>query len=259
MPVRQAGLPPGAVEATTVAKRFHHSECRPGRTQGFMNLSTNSSFGWGGSGVFLSSGIVRIAQEIALFDQLESGRFDFLLKKRLFDPMQSAGFGDAGTRSTRMVSYDVKASRPERAKDCFVHGRAIDAEVSQVVVVEHQGHEIEAFWRKLGWNGVFKRSGERNDGCGLDAVASEIVITIGEGDRGRAWCACRRCRRRARRGGRVTVALWCDAGRRGLIGVTRPALTVNFTRGPDCPSKQLGGVATARTEIELRRYPDECR
>jgi hypothetical protein len=42
----------------------------------------------------LISGIVRVAQEIAFVDQLESRRFDFLPKKRLFDAMQGTGFGD---------------------------------------------------------------------------------------------------------------------------------------------------------------------
>src|SRR4029077_9122778 len=81
----------------------------------------------------LISGMVRVAQEIAFVDQLESRRFDFLPKKRFFDAMQGAGFGDAGTRSTRVVGYDIEASRLERAKDCLVHRRAIHAEVSEIV------------------------------------------------------------------------------------------------------------------------------
>src|SRR6476646_7005763 len=55
----------------------------------------------------LVSGFVWVAQEISLVDQLESRRFDFLPKKRLFDAMQGAGFGDAGTRPTRVVGYDI--------------------------------------------------------------------------------------------------------------------------------------------------------
>ena len=53
----------------------------------------------------LISGIVRVAQEIAFVVQLESRRLDFLPKKRFFDAMQGAGFGDAGSRPTRMISY----------------------------------------------------------------------------------------------------------------------------------------------------------
>ena len=62
-------------------------------------------------GRILISGIVRVAQEIAFVDQLESRRFDFLPKKRLLDAMQGTGFGDTGTRPTRMISYNVEASR----------------------------------------------------------------------------------------------------------------------------------------------------
>jgi DNA replication protein DnaC len=36
--------------------------------------------------------------------------------------------------------------------------RAIHSEVAEVVIVEHQGHEINAFYRELGWNGIFERS-----------------------------------------------------------------------------------------------------
>src|SRR5207253_1475488 len=61
----------------------------------------------------LISGIVRVAQEIPFVQQLESRRFDFLPKKRLFDAMQGTGFGDAGTRSTRMISYNIETSRLE--------------------------------------------------------------------------------------------------------------------------------------------------
>src|SRR5438874_13242297 len=68
----------------------------------------------------LISGIVRVTQEIPFVHQLESRRFDSLPKKRLFDAMQGTGFGDAGTKSTRMISYKIETSRLECAKDCFV-------------------------------------------------------------------------------------------------------------------------------------------
>src|SRR5712671_1116319 len=110
----------------------------------------------------LISGIVRVAQETAFVHQFESRRFDLLPKKRLLDAMQGTGFGDTGTRPTRMISYDVEASRLERAKDCFVHRRTVHTEVSEVVIVEHQGREIDAFYQ-LGRNGIFERSGERDD------------------------------------------------------------------------------------------------
>src|SRR6266480_4916667 len=154
----------------------------------------------------LISWIVRVAQEIAFVHQLESRRFDLLPKKRLFDAMQGTGFGDAGTRPTRMIGDNVEASRLERAKDGLVHRRAIHAEVSEVVIVEHQGREIDALCRKLGGNGIFERPGERDNRGGLDAIASEIAFAFGEGDSRWTWRARRRCWRRTRRGGRVTAA-----------------------------------------------------
>src|SRR5439155_705576 len=161
--------------------------------------------------------------------------------------MQGTGFGDAGTRSTRMISYNIETSRLERAKDCFVHRRAIHAEVSEVVIVEHQGREIDAFYRELGRNGIFERSGERNDRGGLDAIASEIVFAFGESDGGWTW----RARwRRTRRAGRVAVALRRDRGCGYPVGIARPALTINAARGSDRTGQQFRGVATGRAEID---------
>src|SRR5215475_12679293 len=92
----------------------------------------------------LVPGVVRIAQKIAFIDQLEASRFDFLPKKRLFDAMQGTGLGNASTGPPRMIGNNVETSRFERTKDRFVHRRAIHAEVSEVVIVEHQGYEIDA-------------------------------------------------------------------------------------------------------------------
>src|SRR6476660_10109729 len=136
--------------------------------------------------------------------------------------MQGTGFGDAGTRPTRMISYNVEASRLERAKDRFVHRRAIHAEVSEVVIVEHQGREIDAFFRELGGNGIFERPGERDDRGGLDAIAPEIALALGEGDGG--WAG-RACRRRTGRGDRAAVALGRGRGCGRPAGIARPALT----------------------------------
>ena len=118
-----------------------------------------------------------------------------------------------------MISYNIEASRPKRAKDRFVHRRAIHAEVSEVVIVEHQGREIDAFCRELGRNGIFERSGERDDRGGLDAIASEIVFAFGEGNRGWTWRACRRYRRSTRRRDRVAAALGRGRGCGRPVGI----------------------------------------
>ena len=132
-----------------------------------------------------------------------------------------------------MISYDVEASRPERAKDSFVHRRAIHAEVSEVVIVEHQGREIDASRGELGRNGIFERSGERDDRRGLNAIASKIVFAFGEGNRGWSRRACRRCC------WRCTGALLGCCCLRALpqagcpVGIARPALAINLARGAD--------------------------
>src|SRR5258707_15351629 len=132
-----------------------------------------------------------------------------------------------------MISYNIETSRPERAKDGFVHRRAIHAEVSEVVIVEHQGREIDALDRELGRNRIFERSGERDYRGGLDAIASEIVFAFVEGDGGWTWRACWRCWRRTRRGGRVAVALGRDRSCGYPVGIARPALTINLAQGSD--------------------------
>jgi hypothetical protein len=102
------------------------------------------------------------------------------------------------------------------------------------MIVEHQGYEIDAFHREFGRNRILKRLGERDDRSCLDAMGSEIVFAFGEGDRGKTWRACWRCRRRARRGDRVAVALGRDRGCGYLAGIARSALTINLARGSDC-------------------------
>ena len=150
-----------------------------------------------------------------------------------------------------MIGDDVEAARLERPEDGPVHGRAIDAEMSEVVIVEHQGHEIEALCRELGRNGILERPRRRRDDRrGLDAGASEIPVAFGQGDGGRTRRARRHRRRRARRGGRMAVALGRGRGCGRPVGIARPALAINGARGPDRPGQQLGGVAAGRAEIE---------
>src|ERR1700733_2706494 len=137
--------------------------------------------------------------------------------------MQGTGFRDAGTGSTRMISYNIQTSRLERPEHCLVHRCTIDAEVPQVMIVEHQGYEIDAFHPEFGRKRILKRLGERDDRRCLDAMGSEIVFAFGEGDGGRTWRACWCCRCRARRGDRVAVALGRDRWWGYLAGIARSA------------------------------------
>jgi hypothetical protein len=70
-----------------------------------------------------------------------------------------------------MIGDDVEAAPLERLEDRPVHNRAIDPEMPKVVIVEHQGHEIEAIACQLGRNGIFEGPGESANRRGLDAGA----------------------------------------------------------------------------------------
>src|ERR1044071_8581354 len=106
-----------------------------------------------------------------------------------------------------MAGYNVKNSGLERAEDGLVHCSPIHAEMSHVVVVEHQGHEIDTLCREFGRNGSFYWSRDGDDRCQLDAVTPELAVTFGRDDR-RGTPQGRRHRRcRSRRGARVAVAL----------------------------------------------------
>src|SRR4051794_41276966 len=111
----------------------------------------------------LISRIIRITQEISLLQQPESRRFDLLPKKSLLDTMQGAGLGDAGTGPARMIGDNVEAFGLKRAEDGLVHCRPIYAEMSEVVIVEHQGREINALCREFGRNGIGERSRDGDD------------------------------------------------------------------------------------------------
>src|SRR4051794_41350297 len=111
----------------------------------------------------LVPGIIRVTQEIPNLQQLEPRGFDLLPEKRFFDTMQGAGFGDAGTGPARMIGDNIETSRLERAEDGPVHRRAVRPEMSEIVIVEHQRHEIDALRRELGRNGVLEWSGDGDD------------------------------------------------------------------------------------------------
>ncbi len=69
---------------------------------------------------------------------------DFLAQERFFDAMQRASFGDAAAGQPEWSAMMLKAALLERLEDRPVHGCTIDPEMSKVMIVEHQGHEIEA-------------------------------------------------------------------------------------------------------------------
>ena len=78
-------------------------------------------------GRVLIPGIIRIAQEISLLQQLESRRFNLLPEKCFLDTMQGAGFGDAGAGPARMIGDNVEASGLKRAEGGLV-ARVIESD-----------------------------------------------------------------------------------------------------------------------------------
>ena len=153
-----------------------------------------------------------------------------------------------------MVGDDVEAARLQGAKGRLVHLRAVDVQEAEVVIVEHQRHEIEFALRQFGRERIFERPRQRGDRRGRDAGALELVAAFGERDRRRAGCGGRGGRGgrrgRGRRNGRMAVAFGrCGAGR-GLVGIAGPALPIDGAVGPDAPRQQFGRVAAAGTEIE---------
>src|SRR5437660_318202 len=98
--------------------------------------------------------------------------------------------------------------------------------MSKVVVIEHQGHQINLL-RQLRRNGILEGPGESDDGSGRDAGFVEPGVAIGQCDRRRPWCV--RWRRRVcdRREIWAAVALGYRGGCRRLVGIARPALTIN--------------------------------
>ena len=65
-----------------------------------------------------------------------------------------------------MVGDDVEAARLERGEHRRVQARAVDAHGAEVVVVEHQGDQIEAAGRGLGRRRALERLHDRDDARG---------------------------------------------------------------------------------------------
>ena len=113
------------------------------------------------------AGVCRIAQEIRFLNQFEAGSLDFCLQERLLDPVQRARLGNARSRSARMVSNHPYPSRPQRCEYCSVHAVSVDPQMPEVVVVEHQRHEVETAVSHLGRHWLFECPDHWHDVTGL--------------------------------------------------------------------------------------------
>src|SRR5262249_16137990 len=150
-------------------------------------------------GRVLVSWIVRVAQEGALFQKLEARGLHLLAQKGLLDPMQRAGFGNAGVRPAGMIGDHEMTAGLERAENRAIQRSTIDAKMAEVVIVEHQRHEVEFSFRKLGRNGVLERTRHGNDRCCRNTGALQTAVTIGKPHRRWPWGSLWLRRRRDRR------------------------------------------------------------
>src|SRR5215813_11008196 len=122
--------------------------------------------------------------------------------------------------------------------------------MSKVVIVEHQGHQIDLLGRQVRRNGILKGPGESDDRRSRDAGFVELGVAIGQCERRRPRSARWRRRGRYRREIWAAIALRHGGGWRRLVRIARPALTINLAGGPDRAGQQLRRVATGGAEVE---------
>ncbi len=148
-----------------------------------------------------------------------------------------------------MIGDDVGAAGFQRGEYRSIHFRAVDAQEAQVVIVEHQRHEIELRVGEAGRDRLLEWLHDGHDRCGLTLQG---LVALGErhgrrtrrrGRRGR--CSGRRCG-----GVRIAIAFRRGGCGRRLVGITGPALAEDLSRGADRTGQELGRVAAGGAEIE---------
>src|SRR3974377_492923 len=105
--------------------------------------------------------------------------------------------------------------------------------MSEVVIVEHQGHQIDPLGRQVRRTGITEGPGESDDRRSRDAGLVEPGVAIGQCDRGRPEGGWWRRRGRDRREIWAAVALWRGGGGRRLVGIAGPALAINLAGRSD--------------------------
>ena len=87
--------------------------------------------------------VLRMMQEIALGDQLETGGLDLLFQGALLDPVQRLGDVGAVARLGRVIRDHEIAARLECCEHLPVHGVAIDRQIADVVIEKEEGDHVE--------------------------------------------------------------------------------------------------------------------
>ena len=78
-----------------------------------------------------------------------------------------------------MIRDDIQAARLQSTVDGLVHAYPVHTEEAEVVVVEHQRHEIDSPFGDLAGNRIFERALDRYDARGRHASASEALDALG--------------------------------------------------------------------------------
>ena len=166
--------------------------------------------------------------------------------------MEGARFGYAGAGTARVVSDDVEAAGLQRTEGRLVHLVPVDVQKSEIVIVEHQGHEIEVAVGEFGRQRILERPRDGGDRRGGNAGGLELVAAVGEGRRRKAARRGRGCRRGTCHGTcrRIGIAFGRRRPGRGLVGIARPALAIDGAGWPDRAGQQFRRVAAAGAEIE---------
>src|ERR1700722_20050281 len=100
--------------------------------------------------------VIGIAQEVCFRQQPKTRSLDLLAQKRLLNTMQGARFGNASTGPASMIGDHIETAGFQRAEHRTVHCRAVDAHIPKIVIIEHQGHEIDVTHCKLRWHRILE-------------------------------------------------------------------------------------------------------
>src|SRR5262249_29810362 len=158
------------------------------------------------------TGIFRVAPEIALRNEPETCRFDFMTQHTLLNAMQTFAYRSAVAGSRRMVRNPEQPAGLERRVKPAVHRGTIDRHVGRIVVKKEKCDEVEIV--HLGGQRVIKRAPQRDD------VAA---------------------------GRRVQPGLESCLG---ALAELRPILSIDDTARSNRTREELGAVATTGTHIQ---------
>src|SRR5439155_20963209 len=84
-----------------------------------------------------------VAQKTTFGIEDKTGLANFAEHHRFIDAVQGLSLGNPGTGSARMIDHDQAAARLERREQTLIHPGTIDRKISDVVIIEDDGNEIQ--------------------------------------------------------------------------------------------------------------------